>query len=167
VYLLLIAMVALAGCQQETPVASVPTPGTTVGYSTHRTITNNGGGDVISFAVSAKRFAEKGKMMRFAGRCDSACTLYLALPRHKKCIMPGASFGFHRAHGGGVEANQRATSYLIRQYPGWVREWIQSRNGLSDEIKVMSYEYASRFIQPCRDAGRYETAGLDIGQIKR
>ena len=115
-----------------------------------RTIFSDGGGEVIRYALSAKRLHRRGHLVRFAGRCDSACTLYLSMPRRLTCISPGASFGFHRPYGASARNNAVAARYMMRSYPGWVRRWIRARGGLSSGIRTMPYAYARRHLRPCR-----------------
>jgi hypothetical protein len=114
------------------------------------TIGNDRGGQLITYALRMKRLEKKGTPTRFRGRCDSACTLYLALPPAQTCIMPGATFGFHLPYGASEAGNRVAVRYMQRLYPGWVRSWLQSKGGLRRTLKKMSYEYASKHIRPCK-----------------
>lgn len=107
------------------------------------------GGSVIDYAKRTSKLRKSVTPMRFSGRCDSACTLYLSLPRSQTCIAPGASFGFHRAYGASASANSWGTSYMSRKYPGWVRNWIAANGGLTKRIKRMDYSYASRYLRRC------------------
>ncbi len=114
------------------------------------TIRNDRGGQVIHYALKMLRLKEAGHSVRFSGRCDSACTLYLALPRSKTCVSPGASFGFHLPYGASRAGNQVAAQYLLSSYPGWVRSWIADKGGLKSQIKTMGYGYASQFLPTCK-----------------
>jgi hypothetical protein len=116
------------------------------------TIRNDRGGQVINYALRMLRVKEAGRSVRFSGRCDSACTLYLALPRSRTCISQGASFGFHLPYGASPAGNRIAARYLLSSYPGWVKSWIQGRGGLSGQIKTMSYAYASQYLPTCSPA---------------
>lgn len=118
------------------------------------TIRNDRGGQVINYALKMLRMKEAGRSVRFSGRCDSACTLYLALPRSKTCIAQGASFGFHLPYGASSRGNQIAARYLLSSYPGWVKSWIRSKGGLNGRIKTMSYAYASQYLPTCNTASR-------------
>jgi hypothetical protein len=113
------------------------------------TIRGDRGGQVIQYALQMKRMERSGSKVRFAGRCDSACTLYLALPRKQTCVMPGASFGFHLPYGASRDGNRIAASYMMRNYPGWVRSWIRANGGLGRGIKTMSYSYARQYLPTC------------------
>ena len=114
------------------------------------TIGSDRGGHVITYALRMKRLEKKGTPTRFRGRCDSACTLYLALPPTQTCIMPGATFGFHLPYGASQAGNRIAARYMQRAYPSWVRSWVKSTGGLSRTLKRMSYAYASKHIRPCK-----------------
>jgi len=128
------------------------------------TIHADRGGQVISYALRMKRMERDGGHVRFAGRCSSACTLYLALPRDRTCIAPGASFGFHVAYGSSPKGNDVATRYLMRNYPGWVRSWLAQNGGLTSGIKTMNFEYASKYIPVC-DASRFANANARHRQV--
>ena len=85
--------------------------------------------------------------IRFAGRCLSACTLYLSVS--KSCISRGASLEYHLPYGSSKNGNVRASNFMVRSYQGWVRNWISANGGLRQRMKVMPYEYAARYIPPC------------------
>ena len=107
------------------------------------------GGRVINYALQMMKFRDSGTKLKFTGRCDSACTIYLALPRDQTCISPGALFGFHAPFAATPEASQRAQDYLLENYPEWVKSWIADRGGLTKDIMTMDYSYASRFLDRC------------------
>lgn len=108
------------------------------------------GGEIITYAIKMKRLEESGSSVRFTGSCQSACTLYLAIPSSRACLTQGATFGFHLPYGSSPRGNKVAAQYLLRNYPGWVRSWINANGGLSGGMKTMRYEYASKFIKPCQ-----------------
>jgi hypothetical protein len=112
------------------------------------TIRNDRGGTIIRYALKSREIAESGRQLRFAGRCLSACTLYLSVS--KSCVTPQASFGFHLPYGAGKDGNAVAVKYMIRSYPGWVRSWISARGGLNSQMKIMPYEYAARYLPTCK-----------------
>lgn len=107
------------------------------------------GGYVINYGLRMLRWRQNGTKVRFSGRCQSACTLYLGLASRQTCISPGASFSFHLPYGASSRGNKIARDFMMRNYPGWVKSWIRSRGGLSGSMKTMGYGYASRFIKPC------------------
>ncbi len=113
------------------------------------TISNNRGGHLIKYALQAKKLARDQKKVRIAGRCDSACTMYLTMPRQLTCITPNAKFGFHLPYGSSAKNNVVAAKYMIRSYPGWVKQWIADNNGLSRDMKTMTYSYARQYVKTC------------------
>jgi hypothetical protein len=112
-------------------------------------IGSDAGGVVIQYGLRMLRWRSSGTRVRFTGACRSACTIYLGLAASQTCISPGASFGFHSPFGATGRGNAVAQSFMMRNYPGWVRSWIRSQGGLNSQIKTMSYGYASRFMRPC------------------
>jgi hypothetical protein len=135
---------ALAG--KKLRLASLP-PNNDFGRSV--SIGSDAGGVVIQYGLRMLRWRQSGTRVRFTGACRSACTLYLGLASGQTCISPGASFGFHSPFGATGRGNAIAQSFMMRNYPGWVRSWIRSQGGLTSGIKTMSYGYASRFMRPC------------------
>ena len=107
------------------------------------------GGRIIEYALQMMKFRDSGARLKFIGRCDSACTIYLALPRSQTCINSGASFGFHAPLAATPEASQLAQEYLLKNYPEWVKSWIAGRGGLTKNIMTMDYSYASKFLDRC------------------
>lgn len=110
------------------------------------------GGYVINYGLRMLRWRQNGTQVKFSGKCQSACTLYLGLASRQTCISPGASFSFHLPYGSSKRGNKVARDFMMRNYPGWVRSWIRSQGGLSSGMKTMGYGYASRFIKPCGSA---------------
>jgi hypothetical protein len=135
---------ALAG--KKVRLASLP-PTSDVARSV--SIGSDAGGVVIQYGLRMLRWRGNGTRVRFTGACRSACTIYLGLASSQTCISPGASFGFHSPFGAAGRGNAIAQSFMMRNYPGWVRSWIRGQGGLNSQIKTMSYGYASRFIRPC------------------
>ncbi len=111
------------------------------------TIVNDPGGAVLGYAWQTKKVQQLGATVRFAGRCDSACTLYLSV--RESCILPGASFGFHAPYGSTARGDQTVKRYMMQSYPEWVRNWVYSTGGLGEDIKVMPYSYARNYLRPC------------------
>ncbi|MGH6907392.1 MAG: hypothetical protein ACREDX_05980 [Aestuariivirga sp.] len=130
------------------PTCAIPASGG-LGGPQILTIRNDHGGAVVDYAVQAIKLRENGAKLRFAGRCDSACTMYLSLPRSQTCITPYASFGFHAPSAATSKASYLAQEYLLKTYPDWVKSWIASKGGLSKEITTMNYAYASQFMDRC------------------
>jgi hypothetical protein len=122
-------------------------------------IRNDKGGVVIDYAMRVLQLRKEGTSVRVSGRCMSACTLHLSLPENQICITRGAAFGFHLPYGASDGGNRTARDFLYRNYPSWVKAWLEAQGGLSRGMKVMSYRVASRYLKTCpgRTAGN---AGL-------
>lgn len=115
---------------------------------------NDSGGLVAVYALRLYEMKEAGRKVRFVGGCDSACTLFLALPADQTCLAEGAYFRFHAPTAPSVSAEAAVRAYMMRKYPRWVRAWIAAQGGLSDRLATMSYAYAQNFIQTCKSARR-------------
>lgn len=113
------------------------------------TIRGNSGGNVALFAIKTARMKRDGTNVRFAGRCDSACTLYLGLPREQTCVTPGAKFRFHAPTARSAGTAAKARQFLYANYPGWVRGWIAANGGLNRRLITMDYSYARNFLREC------------------
>lgn len=113
------------------------------------TIRHNRGGHMLRFSIRAKKLTKQNRTVRFAGICYSACTMYLSMPSHLTCILPGATFGFHMPYGSTPRGNRIAANYMMKSYPEWVRQWIRANRGLSKNIKTMPYDYARQYMRPC------------------
>lgn len=112
-------------------------------------ISGNSGGSIGQFALRTAKLRNSRTLVKFKGRCDSACTLFLGLPPKQTCISKGAFFRFHAPKHRSAQAARYAQNYMMRKYPGWVRAWISQNRGLSSRLITMNYKYASRFIPAC------------------
>ena len=142
-------------------------PRISLGTANVKTISGDRGGYVIDYAIRALKMRRSGTFVRFNGSCDSACTLYLSMPRSKVCITQSASFGFHLPYGVGARGNQVAANLMMKNYPGWVRGWIAKRGGLKSSIAKMTYADASRFLPTCPSEQRGTTiASLSATRLR-
>lgn len=112
-------------------------------------ISGDSGGRIGSYAMRVASYRRANTLVKFTGRCDSACTLLMGLPSHQTCISSGAYFRFHLPSAQSQRSVRIAQIYMMRKYPGWVRNWISSNNGLSRQLITMKYDYASRFLKRC------------------
>ncbi len=112
-------------------------------------ISGDRGGHVIRYAIKVAKAKRSGQKVAIAGRCASACTLYLSMPRAKMCVSKGAQFAFHMPYGASSRNNRVAASYMMGRYPSWVRSWIHRNGGLSSRMITMNYAYASKFLPTC------------------
>jgi hypothetical protein len=151
VLLLAIAMIAVSGsfasAAPRQRLASLPPSGDFSSGAVN--IGSDRGGVVINYGLRMLRWRQNGTKVRFSGSCQSACTIYLGLASRQTCISPGASFSFHSPFGATGRGNAMARSFMMRNYPGWVKSWISNRGGLTTSMKTMDYGYASRFIKSC------------------
>jgi hypothetical protein len=112
-------------------------------------ISGDSGGAIVKYALRVAKLRNARSIVRFSGRCDSACTLLLSLPKSQVCITPGATFRFHAPRHSNGRAAAAAKRYMLRKYPGWVRAFVNSQDGLTSRLVTMNYRYASRFIRKC------------------
>jgi len=113
------------------------------------TISNDRGGYVIDYIMRVVELRDSKRAVRFAGRCDSACTLLLGLPKDQTCLAPGAYFRFHAPSASSTVDAQLIERVMMSKYPNWVRLWIRNRGGLSEQIITMDFAYASQFVRLC------------------
>jgi len=117
-------------------------------------IKDDSGGFVAEYALRLYELEEAKQKVEFVGRCDSACTLFLALPADQTCITEGAYFRFHAPSAPAASTAAAVAGYMMRKYPKWVRAWIVAQGGLSDRLATMSYDYANKFMRTCSLARR-------------
>lgn len=113
------------------------------------TVRNDAGGYVVDYALKMRKMERSGQAIRFSGRCDSACTLFLALPKTQACVSRGAAFGFHLPSGTSARGNRVAANFMLNTYPAWVRNWLAANGGLTTRLKVMRFDYASQHLPEC------------------
>ena len=107
------------------------------------------GGQLIDYAMSISRVEQTNARVNIRGSCDSACTLYLGIPRNQLCVAHSGSFRFHLPFGSSKSGNQLAANYMIGSYPAWVRRWIGAQGGLSHNLITMNYSYANKYLKTC------------------
>ncbi len=113
-------------------------------------IRDDSGGNVAEYALRLYEFQATKRQVRFIGRCDSACTLFLALPSRETCITDGAYFRFHAPSAPSARAATQVEDYMMHKYPKWVRAWIVAQGGLTNSLATMTYDYANAYIPTCR-----------------
>lgn len=113
-------------------------------------IRDDSGGNVAEYALRLYEFQATKQPVKFVGRCNSACTLFLALPTDETCITEGAYFRFHAPSAPSSLAATQVEAYMMHKYPKWVRAWIVAQGGLTDALATMTYDYANAFIRTCR-----------------
>ena len=120
---------------------------------------DDSGGFVAEYALRLYEMQEAKQRVEFVGRCDSACTLFLALPTGQTCIAEGAYFRFHAPSAPTSSAAAAVAAYMMKKYPKWVRAWIIAQGGLSDQLATMTYDYANKFIRGCNVNGQRRLVG--------
>jgi len=113
------------------------------------TIIDDHGGYVIDYMIRVMELRETKQEVRFAGRCDSACTLLLGLPKDQTCLGPGAYFRFHAPLAPTDVDAELVGQAMMSKYPSWVRTFINDHGGLTNQLVTMDFEYASRFVRMC------------------
>lgn len=113
------------------------------------TIRSDPGGVIAQYAMKVRKIEREDAFIRFDGRCDSACTLYLRLAATRACVSTRSSFGFHLPHGVPGRQAALARDYMLNSYPDWVRRWISDNGGLTSRLKTMPYAYARQFVPDC------------------
>lgn len=74
------------------------------------------GGKTKDFASDVDRYRRSGELFRISGHCQSACTMFLALPN--VCVEPSARLLFH----GGENAT--ATRRMTNSYNSRLRSYL-------------------------------------------
>lgn len=119
-------------------------------YNQHSvSIYGNSGGSIGTFARQSLYYKSSHTKLRFTGRCDSACTLFLALPRSQTCLSAGAVFRFHSPIANNSRMASLAHRYMMAKYPPWVRSYIKRSGGLTHRLITMDSRYASRYMSRC------------------
>lgn len=107
---------------------------------------NDNGGVVLDYVLKTQILRNDQTAVRFNGECNSSCTLYLTLPA---CVTPQASFGFHLPYGSDPKNVSAMKKYIWKQYPRWVRQYINANGGWTNKLVVMPYTYAAKFLPTC------------------
>lgn len=113
------------------------------------TVWNDNGGEVLRYALNAKRLTKYKQTVRFDGVCASACTLYLSVPALQQCATRRAVFKFHAPYSRYNEAEPAALNYMMKSYPAWVRRWIAANGGLTRRTITMRHSVISKHMRSC------------------
>ena len=104
-------------------------------------VVDDAGGGIAERAVELQRLRASGRPVVIAGRCASACTLYLSL--HRTCITSRAVLMFHGPSDPGL------SPIFLGLYPPGIRRWIAARGGLGARVLTMSATEAARHVPVC------------------
>lgn len=97
------------------------------------------GGRTKDFAGDVEQYRRSGELFRISGHCQSACTMFLALPN--VCVEPSARLLFH----GGENAT--ATRRMINSYNARLRSYLKARHVMKSQTfhTVSGRSMISRF----------------------
>ena len=88
-----------------------------------KTIREDAGGSVHNYVIAVNLAALRGDQVRIAGRCASACTMYLATA----CVTPRAVLQFHAARDEATgRIDRAATRDMAAYYPAPLRKWFMA-----------------------------------------
>ncbi len=120
------------------------------------TITDDPGGEILSFIARFVQWRDAGDSVRIEGECNSACTLVLGIiPSDRICATRNAEFGFHSAmlvFGPGMTRySEEGTQLLWFFYQDRVRR-VLTKNGWAGpsahpELLVID---ALEIVRPCK-----------------
>jgi hypothetical protein len=97
------------------------------------------GGKTKEFAQDLARFRQSGEPFRIVGHCQSACTMFLALP--KVCIAPGAELLFHAGN------DATATSRMYNSYNSKLKAYLKAQGAMETKSfhTISGRDMISRF----------------------
>ena len=84
------------------------------------------GGRTVEFAQDVERYRRSGEQFRIVGHCQSACTMFLALPN--VCIVPSARLLFHAG------AQPIATQRMMNSYNSKLRAYLSARGAMDTPV---------------------------------
>lgn len=109
------------------------------------------GGNIAQYIIRTEEYRIAQTQVSFAGRCDSACTLYLNLAPEQICMQRDAYFRFHAPIANSERVEKMAMAIMMERYPDWVKDWIFLQGGLTHHLMTMDYAYARQFVRPCSE----------------
>ena len=112
------------------------------GASATMRISDDIGGRIGAYVDQFSAVRNSGERVVIDGACLSACTLVLGIvPRNRICVTRRATLGFHAAWMPGANGkpvpSSVGTQALWDMYPQHVRQWINSRGGLSPKMMFL------------------------------
>ena len=114
-------------------------------------VKGDNGGNIAQYLLRTEEYRAAQTQVSFAGRCASACTLYLSLAPEQICLRQNAYFRFHAPIARSQRVQRMAMTVLMERYPDWVKDWILLQGGLTRQLITMDYAYARQFVQPCTE----------------
>jgi hypothetical protein len=126
------------------------------GASATMRISDDIGGRIGTYVDQYSQVRNSGERVVIDGACLSACTLVLGIvPRNRICVTRRATLGFHAAWMPGPNGkpvpSAVGTQALWDMYPSHVRQWINSRGGLSAKMMFLRGKELMSMYPECRD----------------
>jgi len=118
-------------------------------------ITNDPGGEVLSYVNKYREMHTAGEHLVIDGPCLSACTLFTAfIPPNQVCVTRRAVLGFHAASyyddaRRSLVPTRAGTRLVMRMYPVAIRHWIEQRGGLTPRIMTMQGSDLAALYRTC------------------
>ena len=112
------------------------------------------GGLLGEYVEKYRAMAARGDRLVVDGPCYSACTLALGIV--DVCATPRASFGFHMAQSMtlfGYFPSYYWSRYMMAHYPPEINEWIESKGGLTPDLKILRGEELVALVPTCSPEG--------------
>lgn len=103
------------------------------------------GGRTRDFAVDVERYRRSGEPFRITGHCQSACTMFLALPN--VCVEPSARLLFHAAK------TSQGTRDMLNSYSSKLRSYLIANHIMESPVfhTITGRDMVNRFgYRPCR-----------------
>src|SRR4051794_32850910 len=118
-------------------------------------ISDDIGGRIGAYVDQYSAVRNSGEKVVIDGACLSACTLVLGIvPRNRICVTRRATLGFHAAWMPGANGkpvpSSVGTQALWDMYPAHVRQWINSRGGLSSKMMFLRGTELTSMYPECR-----------------
>ncbi len=119
-------------------------------------ISDDIGGRIGAYVDQYSAVRNSGEKVVIDGACLSACTLVLGIvPRNRICVTRRATLGFHAAWMPGPNGrpvpSSVGTQALWDMYPQHVRQWINSRGGLSSKMMFLRGRELMAMYPECSD----------------
>ena len=126
------------------------------GASATMRISDDIGGRIGAYVDQYSQVRNSGERVVIDGACLSACTLVLGIvPRNRICVTRRATLGFHAAWMPGPNGkpvpSAVGTQALWDMYPSHVRQWINSRGGLSAKMMFLRGKELMSMYPACSD----------------
>ena len=126
------------------------------GASATMRISDDIGGRIGAYVDQFSAVRNSSERVVIDGACLSACTLVLGIvPRNRICVTRRATLGFHAAWMPGANGkpvpSSVGTQALWDMYPQHVRQWINSRGGLSPKMMFLRGRELMSMYPECSD----------------